>query len=57
VEPNKDLDFLTELIEAGKLKPVVDRQYPLSEAAQALGYYAGGHARGKVVLTVEHEGG
>ncbi|MEJ2209433.1 MAG: NAD(P)-dependent alcohol dehydrogenase [Anaerolineae bacterium] len=56
VEPNKDLDFLTELIEAGKLKPVVDRQYPLSEAAQALGYYAGGHARGKVVLTVEHEG-
>jgi NADPH:quinone reductase-like Zn-dependent oxidoreductase len=55
VEPNKDLDFVTDLIEAGKVKPVVDRQYPLSETAQALSYYAEGHTRGKVVITVEHD--
>lgn len=55
VEPNKDLDFVTELIEAGKVKPVVDRRYPLEETAQALNYYAEGHARGKVVITVEHD--
>jgi NADPH:quinone reductase-like Zn-dependent oxidoreductase len=55
VEPNKDLDFITELIESGKVKPVVDRRYPLNEAAQALSYYAEGHARGKVVIIVEHD--
>jgi len=54
VKPNKDLAFVKELIEAGKVNPVIDRCYPLSEAAEALRYYAEGHARGKVVITVEH---
>jgi len=54
VKPNKDLAFMKELIEAGKVKPVIDRRYQLSEAAEALRYYAEGHARGKVVITVEH---
>ena len=54
VKPNKDLAFMKELIEAGKVKPVIDRRYKLSETAEALRYYGEGHARGKVVITVEH---
>ena len=50
----KDLAFLKELLEAGKIIPVIDRCYPLSQAAEALRYLGGGHARGKVVITVEH---
>ncbi len=50
----KDLDFLKELLEAGKVVPVIDRRYPLSDAAEALRYLAEGHAKGKIVLTVEH---
>ena len=50
----KDLVFMKELIEAGKVKPIIDRRYPLSEVAKALRYYGEGHARGKVVITVEH---
>jgi len=54
VKPNQeDLAFMKELIEAGKVKPVIDRCYPLSEVAEALRYYGEGHARGKVVITVE----
>ncbi len=52
VKPNKDLVFMKELIEAGKVKSVIDRRYPLSEVAEALRYYGEGHARGKVVITV-----
>jgi len=48
----KDLAFLKELLEAGKVVPVIDRRYPLSEAAEALRYLGEGHARGKVVITV-----
>ncbi len=48
----KDLIFLKGLLEAGKLVPVIDRRYPLSDAAEALRYLAEGHAQGKVVLTV-----
>jgi NADPH:quinone reductase-like Zn-dependent oxidoreductase len=47
-----DLDFLTELIEADRVKPVIDRCYPLSETAAAFKYYGKGHARGKVVITM-----
>lgn len=52
----KDLAFLKELVEAGKVVPVIDRCYPLSEAAEALRYLGEGHARGKVIITMEHNG-
>ena len=43
-----------ELLEAGKVVPVIDRRYHLREAAEALRYLGAGHAQGKVVITVEH---
>lgn len=52
----KDLAFLKELVEAGKVVPVIDRCYPFNEAAEALRYLGEGHARGKVVITMEHNG-
>ncbi|NOR17965.1 zinc-binding dehydrogenase [candidate division WOR-3 bacterium] len=54
-KPNKDLAFMKELFEAGKVVPVIDRRYPLSEVAEALQYFGEGHARGKVVITLEHD--
>jgi NADPH:quinone reductase-like Zn-dependent oxidoreductase len=51
----EDLELMKELIEAGKVAPVIDRRYPLPEAAEALRYYGEGHARGKVVITLEHD--
>jgi NADPH:quinone reductase-like Zn-dependent oxidoreductase len=51
--PNqKDLACMKELLEAGKVIPVIDRCYPLSETAEAIRYLEAGHARGKVVITV-----
>ena len=53
-KPNqKDLVYVKELLEAGKVVPVIDRRYPLCETVQALQYLEEGHARGKVVITVE----
>jgi NADPH:quinone reductase-like Zn-dependent oxidoreductase len=49
----ENLIFLKELLDAGTLVPVIDRRYPLSEAAEALRYLEEGHAKGKVVITVE----
>jgi NADPH:quinone reductase-like Zn-dependent oxidoreductase len=49
----KDLVFLKDLLEAGKVAPVIDRRYPLSDVAEALRYLEEGHARGKVVITLE----
>jgi NADPH:quinone reductase-like Zn-dependent oxidoreductase len=49
---HKDLIALTELIEAGKITPVIDRTYPLSEAPKAIQYLEQGHARGKIIITV-----
>jgi NADPH:quinone reductase-like Zn-dependent oxidoreductase len=43
-----------ELLEAGKVVPVIDRCYPLSEVAEAIRYLVQEHARGKVVITVDH---
>jgi NADPH:quinone reductase-like Zn-dependent oxidoreductase len=57
MKPNtKDLAFIKELIEAGKVKPVIDKSFPLSELPEALQYYGEGRSRGKVVITVEHKG-
>ena len=50
----KDLVSLKELLEAGKVAPVIDRRYSLSDAAEAVRYLEEGHAQGKVVITVEH---
>jgi NADPH:quinone reductase-like Zn-dependent oxidoreductase len=53
--PNqKDLAFLKELLEVGKVVPVIDRRYTLSDVPEALRYLEEGHAQGKVVITVEH---
>jgi NADPH:quinone reductase-like Zn-dependent oxidoreductase len=48
----EDLLLIKELLETGKVVPVIDRRYPLSETAQALRYLEKGHARGKVIVTV-----
>jgi NADPH:quinone reductase-like Zn-dependent oxidoreductase len=48
----EDLQVLKELIEAGKVSPVIDRTYSLSEVPEAIRYLEEGHARGKVVITV-----
>jgi NADPH:quinone reductase-like Zn-dependent oxidoreductase len=51
-ERAEDLRAVNELIEAGKVKPVIDRTYPLIEAADAVRYLAEGHPRGKIVIRV-----
>jgi len=49
-----DLAAMKELLESGKVKPLIDRRYALKDAADALRYLGQGHARGKVVITMEH---
>jgi NADPH:quinone reductase-like Zn-dependent oxidoreductase len=51
-ENHEDLMVLKELIESGKLTPVIDRSYPLAEVPEAIRYLEEGHAQGKVVITV-----
>jgi len=48
----EDLMFMKELIEAGKVTPVIDRTYSLAEAADAFSYYSKGRSKGKVVITI-----
>jgi NADPH:quinone reductase-like Zn-dependent oxidoreductase len=48
----EDLLFLKGLIESGKVRPVIDRTYPLAETAEAIRYLETGHARAKIVITV-----
>ena len=48
----RDVAALTDLVEAGHVRPVIDRSYPLAEVAEALAYVEGGSARGKVAITV-----
>ncbi len=52
----EDLLFISELLEAGKVVPVIDRRYPLRETAAAIRYLETGRARGKVIITVENPG-
>ena len=50
-----DLAFLKKLLETGKVVPMIDRCYPLQDTAEAFRYLEKGHARGKVVITVDHD--
>jgi NADPH:quinone reductase-like Zn-dependent oxidoreductase len=50
----KDLVFLKDLLEAGKVVPVIDRRYPLRDVPSAIRYLEEGHAQGKIVITIEH---
>jgi len=49
----KDLTVLADMMQTGKLKPVIDRTYKLEQVPDAIRYVEQGHARGKVVITVE----
>ena len=51
-KPNKGLDSIKKLFEAGKVKPVIDKLYPLSEIPEAFRYFGDGQARGKVVIKI-----
>jgi len=53
-KPNKDIEIIKKLFESGKIKPVVDKCFPLSEAPEAFQYFGEGHFKGKVVITVKH---
>ncbi len=55
LKPNKDLDYLNELFEAGQVKPVRDGPYKLSEVPEAIQYFGEGKHKGKVVITLESE--
>ncbi|HLO31940.1 MAG TPA: NAD(P)-dependent alcohol dehydrogenase, partial [Anaerolineales bacterium] len=55
VQSQKDLIFMKELVESGKVIPVTDGCYPLSKTAEAFWYFEKEHAKGKVVITVEQD--
>jgi NADPH:quinone reductase-like Zn-dependent oxidoreductase len=51
----KDLAFLKELLESGKIKPVIDRRYAFLQIPEAMRYLGEGHARGKIVIIMGQE--
>ena len=51
-KPNQGLDLILELFGDGKVVPIVDSTYPLSETAEAFRYFATGHVQGKTVITI-----
>jgi NADPH:quinone reductase-like Zn-dependent oxidoreductase len=53
-DKSEDLIFIKELVEAGKIKSIIDRSYPMEQAAEAHRYYEEGQHRGKVVITLDH---
>jgi len=53
LKPNKDLAYMNELFEAGKVKPVIDGPYKLSEVPEAIRYFGQGNHKGKIVITLE----
>jgi NADPH:quinone reductase-like Zn-dependent oxidoreductase len=55
LKPNKDLAYMNELFEAGKVKPVIDGPYKLSEVPEAMRYFGEGRHKGKVVISLEHD--
>jgi NADPH:quinone reductase-like Zn-dependent oxidoreductase len=54
LKSNKDLDYMNELFETGKVKPVIDGTYRIDEIPKALRFFGEGTHKGKVVITVEH---
>ena len=55
-KPNaEDLEFIMKLVEEGKVKPVIDRRYPLSETPEAMRYLSKGHVRGKVIIEIDNK--
>ncbi len=53
LKPNKDLDYINELFEAGKIKPVIDGPYKLNEVPEAIRYFGEGKHKGKIVITLD----
>jgi NADPH:quinone reductase-like Zn-dependent oxidoreductase len=54
LKSNKDLDYINELFETGKVKPVIDGTFRLDEVPKALRFFGAGNHKGKVVITVVH---
>jgi NADPH:quinone reductase-like Zn-dependent oxidoreductase len=52
MQSQKDLNFIKELLESGKIMPVIDGCYPLSKTPEAFWYYEKEHSRGKIVISM-----